>query len=698
MKMPLAGRLAPTHLAAICILLFTSASVCGAQQVPFAESDSVRRREIKDSLKVALSGVGDYQTKVKMLYDLIDLSDSDKDVDETSDFYIACKQLYTLAAAHKDESRELDALAHMCTSPVDSISHSLAIASSLPATDEQKGTVAYMKYENTIRTISNQSDSGTYALLVNMIGEYRKADENDVYNRLELLSSLCNIMSHVTTDDLYISYLEQLGTLIESLPEKGKSYFPNAYYVLLANAYSRKGMYREALQAERKLQMFLDELESGHRAEGRRYSSMAYYRYVSCRRMLLCADVLSQSSIDSIYHRMEEYSKTSEVLGGDFNGKKSIAKTRYLMATKRYAEVVPILDGVLADGNHWWQNEALKDRIIAGKALKQNDPEFSKYALLYIDRLEKQQVADIANKAKELQIVYDVNDLEKQVSDLELDKDRAQIRRSGFIIIASLTALLILAWLLIYVIKSREKLAKTNKELEEARKKAEFASSMKTMFVENMNHEIRTPLNALVGFSEVIANDDGSMGMEEKRSYSKIISENSDMLLAMVSDLLDISDMESGQMTFKSEPCSLNEVCGSAAATYRSRVPERVALVFKPHENDLVIRTDRQRLSQVMRNYISNAVKNTAEGSITVDYADDPQARKVTLSVTDTGCGVPPDKAKEIFNRFEKLDNFKEGSGLGLNICEMIADGLKAEARLDTSYTGGARFLFILPY
>jgi signal transduction histidine kinase len=368
------------------------------------------------------------------------------------------------------------------------------------------------------------------------------------------------------------------------------------------------------------------------------------------------------------------------------------------MATKRYAEVIPILNEVLSDGHHWWHNEALKDRIIAGKALNQNDPEFSKYAVLYIDYMERKQAADIANKTKELQIVYDVNNLEKQVSDLQIEKDKSQIRSSRIIIISSFAAVLVLAFLLAYVIRSRAELSETNRMLQVAQRKAEYANSMKTMFVENMNHEIRTPLNAVVGFSDIIANDNDSMSQEERKSYSSIIRENSDMLLAMVSDLLDISDMESEGMKFKSEPCSLNEVCGDATATYKSRVSDKVALVFNPHENDLNIMSDKQRLSQVVRNYISNAVKNTETGSIVVDYSDDPQARKVTLSVTDTGCGVPPDKADEIFKRFEKLDNFKEGTGIGLNICKMIADGLHAESKLDSSYTGGARFLFILPY
>ena len=658
-----------------------------------------RRRAIKDSLITALPKVKDYDRKVKMLYNVIDLSSDDGALASNRDYYMACKQLCDIAAAHGDAHRELDAITYLISARPDSIADYIKLASSLPSTNEQKGTVAYLKYTNTSNVFSYKDDSVAYNILVNMISEYRQANKEDTYKRLELLSGLCNIMSYVTTDNLYIDYLKQLGDLIESLPKDGKSYFPNAYYVLMANAYSKKGMYRESYEADRKLLKFLDELESKHRSEGRIYASMEAFRYVSYRRMLLCTDVISRKTFDSLYHALELCSKMTPLMYGDFNSPTSLVKLRYYMGCKRYADAVPILDSALSrKPKIFWYNEALNDRIIAGEALNRDDPELTKYAILYLNYLKKQQATDISNKTKELQIVYDVNNLEKKVSDLQIEKDKATIRQSRIIIIIGLVALLILVALLLYVFHSREMLTEANKKLEEERRKADLANRMKTMFVENMNHEIRTPLNAVVGFSEIIVNDNGTLPEDERDTYFNLIRSNSDLLLTMVSDLLDISEMEAGEMKFKSSQCSLNEICAAATATYQSRVSDKVRLSFTPHANDLVITSDKQRISQVIRNYISNAVKNTERGSIVVDYSDAPQTRTVTLSVTDTGCGVPPDKAEDIFKRFEKLDNFKEGAGIGLNICKMIADGLHAQAKLDTSYTGGARFLFILPY
>jgi len=141
----------------------------------------------------------------------------------------------------------------------------------------------------------------------------------------------------------------------------------------------------------------------------------------------------------------------------------------------------------------------------------------------------------------------------------------------------------------------------------------------------------------------------------------------------------------------------MNEICTSAVNSCKARANDGVAMIFEPHENDLEMNTDKRRVTQVLINFLTNACKNTEEGSITVDYAVNRAAKKVTLSVTDTGAGIPPEKAESIFGRFEKLDNFKEGAGIGLNICELIANGLNGEAKLDTAYTGGARFLFTFP-
>jgi signal transduction histidine kinase len=143
-------------------------------------------------------------------------------------------------------------------------------------------------------------------------------------------------------------------------------------------------------------------------------------------------------------------------------------------------------------------------------------------------------------------------------------------------------------------------------------------------------------------------------------------------------------------------PNSLNDICSFVVSSVKNRAAEGVQMIFNPHPEDFILVTDRNRLAQVLINYLTNACKFTVKGSITVEYSLEQQGF-VTFSVTDTGRDIPADKADAIFRRFTKLDRFKQGSGLGLHICALIAKGLHAEAKLDTSYRGGARFLFIHP-
>jgi signal transduction histidine kinase len=678
---------------AAAISLLASTEAAFAQDIaPWSE-----RGRIKDSLKATLATETDYSKQVRLLHDIIDLSEGNGEGSANVDYSSACRQLLKISTDHRDESLQLEALVSIGSNDADSIVSCIRRIESLPETNEQKGTLVFMRYLKLSNDLVLQDDSARYGILLNAIRDYRNDPGTDPFSKTQRLLDLCAVMNRVTTDDLFIEYLKELGDLIGQLPEDGRSYIPNAYYVILANTYSHHGMQKEAYAADVKLLEFIDGLESKYKEQGRKYRSKNINKYLSYRRMLLCSDVLSVEQITGIYRKMEELSLTTPEIARDFNEKTSISKVRYYVGTKNYAKAIPILDTILVNGlNKSFRSECLKDRVMAGRNVA-HDPDLAKYAVMYLDYLQSEQHNSIKSKAMELQIVYDVNELERHVSDLELEKDRAKIRTNRIMIFITTAALILLLLFLIFVLRSRSELSKANRELEIARRKAELASRMKTMFVENVNHEIRTPLNAIVGFSNLLSEDD-TMTPDEKKSYVRIISDNSEMLLTMVGDLLDLSEMEAGEMTFRKSRSSLNDICSSSLDSYAAKVGEGVSLVFVPHDPDKIMDVDRQRIAQVLRNYISNAVKNTVKGSITVDYADDPEERKVTFSVTDTGCGVPPEKAEEIFVRFEKLDVFKEGTGVGLSICRSIADGMKAEAKLDVSYTGGARFLFILPY
>ena len=235
----------------------------------------------------------------------------------------------------------------------------------------------------------------------------------------------------------------------------------------------------------------------------------------------------------------------------------------------------------------------------------------------------------------------------------------------------------------------------SGEELLVAKEKAEESNRLKTAFLANMSHEIRTPLNAIVEFSSVLVSDDSSPA--EKAQYCDIIQKNSDLLLHLINDILDISRMESGKIKFVWEECDVVELCQTALSTAEYGRKTSALFLFETPVASLVIKTDAQRLKQVLINLLSNAAKFTPSGSIKLAIAIDKQHQQLELSVSDTGCGIPSDKSDRVFERFEKLNEYSQGTGLGLAISRLIVENLGGKIWVDKDYTEGARFVFTHP-
>lgn len=241
----------------------------------------------------------------------------------------------------------------------------------------------------------------------------------------------------------------------------------------------------------------------------------------------------------------------------------------------------------------------------------------------------------------------------------------------------------------------KDNLEKSGQELLVAKQRAEEANRLKTAFLANMSHEIRTPLNAIVGFSGVLVSNDVSD--EEKVQYCDIIQKNSDLLLHLINDILDISRMESGRIKFVCEECDVVQICQTALATAEYARRTSAMYQLETPVSSLKLNTDSQRLQQVLINLLSNAGKFTPSGFIRLSFRIDREKKMVEFSVTDTGCGIPADKSERVFERFEKLNEYSQGTGLGLSICRLIVENLGGKIWVDKSYTEGARFVFTHP-
>ena len=265
------------------------------------------------------------------------------------------------------------------------------------------------------------------------------------------------------------------------------------------------------------------------------------------------------------------------------------------------------------------------------------------------------------------------------------------------IFIFLVTALTISLHYLILSKKLEKKLIDRGHELEIARDKAEEANAMKSAFIANISHEIRTPLNAIVGFSQLLTEPEIPLSNEEKLEYGGYIKVNSDTLLNLVNDILQISRMDTKSMEFNIVDADMVEICKTAVESARANLSSEVSIITKLPEHTVPVQTDVLRLHQVFNNLLTNAKKFTEHGTITVAIEDSTKIDEIRISVTDTGCGIPADKADFVFQRFKQIDSFKQGTGLGLSITRSIIENLGGRIWLDTEYSDGARFVFTHP-
>lgn len=256
--------------------------------------------------------------------------------------------------------------------------------------------------------------------------------------------------------------------------------------------------------------------------------------------------------------------------------------------------------------------------------------------------------------------------------------------------------LLFVTWLLLRVQRLKRTLEEREGQLVVARERAEESDMLKSAFLANMSHEIRTPLNAIVGFSSLMQSEE--LSQEERAEYCDIVVNNSEMLLTLLNDILDISSLECGKIRFNYASEEIVQICQHALMTTAHTRQEGVKGRFECAVDSFMLTTDAHRLSQILINLLTNAGKFTSEGSITLGVEIDKEHGEVLFSVTDTGPGIPPDKQEMVFNRFEKLEgNKKKGTGLGLAICRQIAVIIGGRIWVDPTYTGGARFIFAHP-
>lgn len=281
-----------------------------------------------------------------------------------------------------------------------------------------------------------------------------------------------------------------------------------------------------------------------------------------------------------------------------------------------------------------------------------------------------------------------------QIDKIEIASNEEYNKIVSSILIGSFILLILFSLLTFRLRKQQVRIALSTQKLATSRTNAENATRAKSVFLSNMSHEIRTPLNALSGFSSLLSQE--GLDNETRRQCNEVIQQNSELLLKLINDVIDLSSLEFGKLQFSIGKHDAVSTCQNVIDTVNKVKQTQAELLFVTELDELFIETDDSRLQQVLINLLINATKFTPQGSITLELKMETD-HTALFSVTDTGCGIPLDKQAAIFQRFEKLNENAQGSGLGLSICQLIIEHVGGKIWIDPNHTEGSRFCFTHP-
>lgn len=619
-----------------------------------------------DSLKNALQKATSERSRLEILTNLMDISRND-------DILVNAKQLYQEALKANDNYYKEAALTEILRHYINTDQTDSANAYIAKAEQELKGEartslVSFMKMIQDTRVIFYTSGEPRRKVLMNCLFKLEEPDKLSPYEKIACNYVLGMAVSNSVMEENMLQedfkqgkeYFDNVLAEAEKLPLRyAYNFLPNTYFMLCAYASDpqERGQY-----ATRYLNTILG------------YSNIPEMRkrpYAINKRHLLSA--YSNLAISAEAIGIKDYKKFIEFSDSLINFSKQIPL---------YKEHVIAYVSAKA---------AAYDSLRMYKEAYETSKE---YAVL-LDTLRMQE---LRKKMENLEIEKGANELviEKKSLELELQESKKENYLYMSLLLLALCTVFYIFFRLGKMRSLYQALQKSNEQVLIANQKAQESEEMKTAFIRNMSHEIRTPLNAINGFSELITNDD--ISMDEKQAFSRIIYENCYHLTSMLNNLLEIAQLDSGNDSLPLVPTRIHELClheMQQVKKYQEK-PEINYVVEGDKENDMIL-TNRAYFSLIISHLLANANKFTEKGSITLSYHLDSGANLVTLSVTDTGCGIPQDKQEWIFERFTKTNDFIPGSGLGLYLCRLIVNRLNGKIKTDPSYTKGSRFVITMP-
>lgn len=591
------------------------------------------------------------------------------------------------------------------------------MAERVPESEIQKTHILYIRLRYQASNLNLASEEERQQRLHEALKDYRESNKLDNFNRITCLFLICTNLRNTTDSELLVNYLQQLQNLVEEFPYEELP-VRTLFYTLAINVYIENEMYDKALAANKRMLEIVAQFDKLHESQGRVFRNYDGSLYQCYHNMLVCAEELTDEEIDMYYDRLQQIVATNPRIHND-----RVMQTRtliyYLMAKKRYAEAIPLLrDQLRSNLTRAQQYNFATCLVKAAKATGNKDALLQgEKALNSIHRERVLAKSDVS--LSELQTLYDVENLKKKNRDLNFENQRMEIDRRHQSIVAVTVAVVILIGILIWMVslylhsrglarrlsasnlklvEERNSLKAMSAELSEMLEKVKAVDRMKSAYVENMSDEIREPLGAIVEYSRLIADYAKEYEKSNIMEYADAMSVNTDLLIRIVNDLLDLPQIESGELSIRRKPASVKRICDFVLELVKKHIAPDVDIVFANEgQPDTSILTDPQRVEQVLIQLLANAAKFTESGAITLGYKINLPQNTISFMVTDTGIGIPHGMEEKIFERFVKIDPTAQGNGLGLYIGRLLAQMLGGTLSLDSSYTTGARFIFTIP-
>ena len=565
-------------------------------------------------------------------------------------------------------------------------------------------------------TETEQSDH-----MVDLLKQYTSFNGQDQYEEAEVLYSLCMHLKKTTQGELLETYIDKLQQLVEhmNLPAGNVR---NLVYTRAAPIFTNNGNAEAAIKVDKKMLNIIDSLVVSYEAQNRPYRTHNTSKYIVYRRMLANYKALTPEEVETFHNEVMDIVDVDVRSAADFRGE-GRPEICYLLAKKRYPEAVTMIKKVidrpeLKNNRPYYLNALVEAAGATGDTHTQ-----LKAALELNDSLQSRLNSRGEERYRELQILYDVNDLRKRNDELLLSEEKSRVVMSRIIITIVVVAFVVLCVLVVFLIlqnrkmrklaaehfqntvrvrAERNELRKAQRELVIARDEASRNDKLKTEFITNMSHEVKVPLNAITEYSRLILDcipDDKKKYLDR---FAYIVEENVKVLHTLINDVLDMTSLEHDNMVMNTKPESVQTICRLAFDNIFERGKgtndNGVAVSYLgAGRQDVIANTDQVRVCQVLTNLLSNANKFTEKGKITLDYDYDEEKKTITFIVADTGIGIPDDCEELIFKRFYKVDPSTHGCGLGLYIARLLAERLNGSVVLDTDYHGGARFIFTIP-